>query len=181
MPILTGPEPLTPEFTVRPARPGEEDAVLDLLAEAAAWLAGRGIHQWPRRFPRESVRRQIQAGEALLVIGRGRPMATCVVTEADPELWGETREPAYYLGRLAVAREAAGAGLGNRIIDWVGEKAAVHRKAFVRVATTRDNPALRGLYERRGFEHVADPPEARWPTSLYEKAAGSRQAEDFRP
>lgn len=181
MPILTGPEPLTPDTTVRPARPGEEDAVLDLLAEAAAWLAGRGIHQWPHRFPRESVRDQIQAGEALLVIRNGEPIATCVVTEADPGLWGDRTEPAYYLGRLAVTREAAGAGLGNTIIDWVGEKAALHSKAFVRVATTRDNPALRGLYERRGFEHVADPPGAKWPTSLYEKEAGSRQAEDFRP
>ncbi|UUV29780.1 GNAT family N-acetyltransferase [Amycolatopsis roodepoortensis] len=181
MPILTGPEPLTPERTIRPARPGEEDAVLDLLAEAAAWLTGRGIHQWPQRFPREPVRDQIQAGEALLVVGHGEPIATCVVTEADPGLWGETREPAYYLGRLAVAREAAGAGLGNRIIDWVSEKATTHHKAFVRVATTRDNAALRGFYERMGFEHVADPPEAKWPTSLYERPTGSRQSEDFRP
>ncbi|MFI9454860.1 GNAT family N-acetyltransferase [Amycolatopsis sp. NPDC052450] len=171
MPIITGPEPLTPGITIRPARPGEEDVVLDLLAEAAAWLAGRGIRQWPPRFPRESVRGQIEAGEALLVIGLGKPIATCVVTEAEPELWGETTEPAYYAGRLAVAREAAGAGLGFRIIDWVGEKAVARGKAFVRVATTRDNPALRGLYERAGFEHVADPPEAKWPTSLYEKRA----------
>lgn len=181
MPILTGPEPLTAELTIRPARPGEEDAVLDLLAEAAAWLAGRGIHQWPRRFPRESVQHRIQTGEVVLVVGHGEPIATCVVTEADPELWGREAEPAYHLGRLAVAREAAGAGLGNRILDWVGEKATADHKAFVRVATTRDNAALRGFYERRGFEHVADPPEARWPTSLYQKRAGSRQAEDFRP
>ncbi|EME58716.1 GNAT family N-acetyltransferase [Amycolatopsis decaplanina] len=171
MPILTGPEPLTPETTIRPARPGEEDAVLDLLAEAAAWLAGRGIHQWPQRFPRESVRHQIQVGEALLIIGRREPIATCVVTEADPELWGVTAESAYYLGRLAVARKAAGAGPGNRIIDWIGEKAAARGKAFVRVATTRDHPALRGLYARAGFEHVADPPAAEWPTSLYQRRA----------
>ncbi|UMP06571.1 N-acetyltransferase [Amycolatopsis sp. EV170708-02-1] len=175
MPILAGPEPLTPETTIRPARAGEEDVVLDLLAEAAAWLATRGIHQWPQRFPRESVHEQIRAGEALLIVGSGGPIATCAVSEADPELWGETTEPAYYVGRLAVAREAAGAGLGIRIVDWVGEKATAHHKAFVRVATTRDNPALRGYYERAGFEHVADPPQAKWPTSLYERpAAGSR-------
>ncbi|MFI7115061.1 GNAT family N-acetyltransferase [Amycolatopsis sp. NPDC049868] len=96
--------------------------------------------------------------------------------------FGAAPDPAYYLSRLAVAREAAGAGLGYRIIDWVGEKAAAHRKAFVRVATTRDNPALREYYERAGFEHVTDPPGAKWPTSLYEKrAAESPQAEDLRP
>jgi len=175
MPILAGPETLTPGTTIRPARAGEEDVVLDLLAEAAAWLTRRGIHQWPQRFPRESVHEQIRAGEALLIVGPGGPIATCAVSEADPELWGETTEPAYYLGRLAVAREAAGAGLGIRIVDWVGEKATAHHKAFVRVATTRDNPALRGYYERAGFEHVADPPQAKWPTSLYERPVSGSQ------
>ncbi|OXM42896.1 GNAT family N-acetyltransferase [Amycolatopsis alba] len=170
MPIITGPEHLTPETVIRPALPGEEDAVLDLLTEAATWLAGRGIRQWPRRFPRESVHRQIELGEALLITRHHKPIATGVVTEAEPELWGEATEPAYYLGRLAVAREAA--GLGIRIIDWVGEKAAARGKTFVRVATTRDNPALRALYERAGFEHVADPPAAKWPTSLYQRATG---------
>ncbi|MFI6302344.1 GNAT family N-acetyltransferase [Amycolatopsis thailandensis] len=172
MPIIAGPEPLTPDATIRPARPDEEDAVLDLLAEAAAWLTGRGIRQWPRRFPRESVNRQIALGEALLITRHGKPIATCVVTEAEPDLWGENTEPAYYLGRLAVAREAAGTGLGVRIIDWAGERAAARGKSFVRVATTRDNPALRALYVRAGFEHVADPPEVTWPTSLYQRRTG---------
>ncbi|GAA3436322.1 hypothetical protein GCM10018954_059310 [Kutzneria kofuensis] len=36
--------------------------MLDLLAGAASWLRGRGIEQWPERFPMESVRDQI-AGE----------------------------------------------------------------------------------------------------------------------
>ncbi len=167
MPIITGSEPLTPDTTIRPAEPGEENTVLDLLAEAAAWLAGRGIRQWPPRFPRESVQRPIEAGEALLITEHGRPVATCVVTETDPDFWGVTTESAYYLGRLAVAREAA--GLGLRIVGWVGEKASETGKTFVRLATASDNPALRGFYERAGFEHVADPPSAKWPTSLYQK------------
>ncbi|MGW4827361.1 hypothetical protein ACWEOG_07255 [Amycolatopsis japonica] len=70
---------------------------MPILAEAAAWLAVRGIHQWPQRFPVDSVRHQIRAGEALLIVGPGGPIATCVVSESDPELWGETTEPAYYL------------------------------------------------------------------------------------
>jgi hypothetical protein len=45
MAILSHPEPLFDEALIRPAQPGEEDIVLDLLAEAAAWLHGRGIAQ----------------------------------------------------------------------------------------------------------------------------------------
>lgn len=168
MAILSRPEPLSGDVLIRPARPGEEDLVLDLLAEAAAWLQGKGIAQWPARFPRGSVEAQIAAGEALLV-GED-PVATLAVAEEDRELWGADAAPAYYLSRLAVARRAGGAGLGYRLVGWVAAKAVEHGRRYVRLATARDNPALRRYYERAGFDHVADPPHARWPTSLYQRA-----------
>ncbi|WP_414945053.1 hypothetical protein [Amycolatopsis sp. cmx-11-32] len=90
VPISTQPQadlrPTARAGPARPARTGEEDAILDLLAEAAAWLAGRGIRQWPRRFPREQILRQIERGEVLLIIRRGEPIATCVIVEAEPDL-----------------------------------------------------------------------------------------------
>lgn len=173
MAVLAGPAPLFDDVLVRPARPGEEDVVLDLLAEAAAWLQGRGIAQWPARFPEESVRAQIAEGEALLVEKAGRPVATLVVAEDEAELWGRDVAPAYYISRLAVARHASGAGLGHRIIDWVAGRAAERGWRHVRLATASDNPELRRYYERAGFTHVADPPDARWPTSLYEREVGT--------
>jgi GNAT superfamily N-acetyltransferase len=110
----------------------------------------------------------IAAGEALLV-GEQQPIATVVVTGEDAELWGLDTAPAHYLSRLAVARRASGADLGYRIIDWVAGQAAECGRHYVRLATASDNPALRRYYERAGFVHVADPPHARWPTSLYER------------
>lgn len=152
---------------IRTAEPGEEDLVLDLLASAAEWLRARGIEQWPDRFPPESVRAQIAAGEALLV---GDPaVATVVVTDSEPELWGENAVPAYYISRLAVAREAAGRRLGYRILDWVQAAASARGWRYVRLATSRDNPDLRRYYEKAGFVHVSDPTDAGEPTSLYER------------
>jgi len=173
MAILSGPEPLFDDVLVRPARPGEEDVVLDLLAEAGAWLRGRGIVQWPPRFPAGSVQAQIAAGEALLVEEAGHPVATLAVADDDTELWGPDPASAYYISRLAVARRASGAALGYRIVDWVAGKAAEHGRQYVRLATASTNPALRHYYESVGFEHVADPPHARWPTSLYERTVRS--------
>lgn len=170
--ILAKPEPLFGDVVIRPAQPGEEDVVLDLLAEAAAWLAGRGIAQWPTRFPAGSVHAQIAAGEALLVEKARQPVATLVVGEDDAELWGADTAPAYYISRLAVARRASGARLGHRLIDWVAGKATARGWRYVRLATASDNPALRRYYEQAGFVHVADPPHARWPTSLYQRDAG---------
>jgi ribosomal protein S18 acetylase RimI-like enzyme len=158
------------ELVIRPAQPGEEDIVLDLLAEATAWLNGRGIAQWPSRFPTNSVQAQIAVGEALLVEEAQHPIATLAVAEEDTELWGPNTAPAYYISRLAVVRRASGAHLGRRLIDWVAAKAAERGRQYVRLATASNNPALRRYYERAGFEHVTDPPHARWPTSLYERS-----------
>lgn len=169
MAILARPEALSGDVLIRPARPGEEDVVLDLLAAAAAWLRDRGVEQWPERFPAGSVRVRIDAGEALLAEEAGQPVATLVVAEEDRELWGADAAPAYYVSRLAVARH--GVRLGHRVIDWVAAKAAERGVRGVRLATASDNPALRRYYERAGFVHVADPPHARWPTSLYERTA----------
>ncbi len=152
---------------IRTAEPGDEDVVLDVLANASTWLRERGIKQWPQRFAADSVTDQITRGQALLV---GDPaVATVVVTDSEPELWGENAVPAYYISRLAVTREAAGRGLGYRILDWVQAAAFDKGWRYVRLATSRDNPGLRRYYEKAGFLHVNDPEEARWPTSLYER------------
>jgi GNAT superfamily N-acetyltransferase len=176
--ILSHPERLFDDVLIWPAQPGQEDIVLDLLAEAAAWLHSRGITQWPPRFPTDSIQAQIAAGEALLVGEAQRPIATLAVAEGDPELWGSGTAPAYYISRLAVARRASGAGLGYHVIDWVACKAVERGWQYVRLATARNNPALRRYYERLGFKHVGDPPHARWPTSLYERKSSSASTVD---
>lgn len=143
--------------------------MLDVLADAAAWLRRHGIAQWPARFPIDSVTRQIAAGQALLVEGDRQPIATVAVADSDAQLWGRVTEPAFYVSRLAVRRSASGRGLGYRILDWVDARAAAQGCRYVRLATARDNLALRRYYEQAGFRHVADPPRTRWPTSLYQR------------
>ncbi|WP_063131824.1 GNAT family N-acetyltransferase [Nocardia fusca] len=172
MAIIHHPETLIDEFVIQLAEAGEEEIVLDLLAEAAAWLRSRGIEQWPTRFPSDSVRRQIARREALLVSAAGRPIATLAIADSDNELWGEDNAPAYYVSRLAVARHAVGAHLGYRILDWISDKAVQRGYRYLRLATASNNPRLRQYYETAGFEHIADPPHARWPTSLYQRDIG---------
>jgi GNAT superfamily N-acetyltransferase len=174
MGVLAGPQRLLGDMIIRAVRPGEEDAVLDLLAEVAAWLRRRGIAQWPERFPVDSVTRQIAAGEALVVEDGEHLIATVAVADSDEDLWGSDSEPAYYVSRLAVRRASGGRGFGYRILDWVDARAAARGRGYVRLATASNNPALRQYYEQAGFRHVGDPPHARWPTSLYERRTSSR-------
>ncbi|MET1004169.1 MAG: GNAT family N-acetyltransferase [Propionibacteriaceae bacterium] len=181
MAIVTRPERLDADRLIRPARPGEEDLVLDLLSEASAWLRSRGIDQWPPRFPVASVRHQISAGEALLVAGPdARPVATVAVAESDPDVWAGWDGSAFFVSRLAVTRRASGADLGYTILDWVAGRAAARGRDYVRLATARDNSALRRYYELAGFTHVADPTHANWPTSLYERPVDPSHQERIR-
>jgi ribosomal protein S18 acetylase RimI-like enzyme len=156
--VLSRAETAFGDVLVRPALPGEEDVVLDVLAAAAAWLLARGVEQWPRRFPAGSVQAGTAAGEVLLAEEAGHPVATLVVTEEDRELWGAVTGSAYYVSRLAVVRH--GDGLGRGLVEWVVAKAAERGVEHVRLATARDNAALRRYYERLGFTHVTDPPRA---------------------
>ncbi|MGC7096306.1 GNAT family N-acetyltransferase [Amycolatopsis lurida] len=96
------------ELVVRLAEGGEEDIVLDL---------------------------QVAQGEALLVSRAGQPIATLAIADSDAELWGADSTPAYYVSRLAVARRAAGANLGYRLLDWITGKAAQQGLAYVRLGT----------------------------------------------
>ncbi|HEU5483492.1 MAG TPA: GNAT family N-acetyltransferase [Microlunatus sp.] len=175
MGIISAEVTLDDTYSVRPAEPGEEGVVLDVLADAAAWLRERGIEQWPRRFAVESVTDRIAAGEVLLVGAGGAVVATLVVTDSEPDLWPDRREGAAYVSRLAVTRGAAGSGLGERLLDWVQDRVTARGGDALRLATSRHNPGLRRYYEGLGFVHVADAHRARWPTSLYERRGTHRR------
>ncbi|MFI6167045.1 GNAT family N-acetyltransferase [Nocardia sp. NPDC051052] len=160
-----------PVLGFRRARADETALVLDILAEAAAWLHNRGIHQWPERFPAESTRSQIEA--RTLMLAEAGPVVATFVMVRNGDYWTDGHK-ALHVSRLAVRRSAAGQGVGYRILDWVQARARIAGMSRIRLATARDNLALRAYYEAAGFRHVADPQDAKWPTSLYERIHGYR-------
>ena len=111
----------------------------------------------------------IAVNEVFLVLSSEKPVATFVVHENDPELWGTDVTPALYIRRLAVSRRVGGSGLGYRILNWVEKNAALRGIEYVRLATASNNPRLRRYYEDAGFRHIGNPKNAKWPTSCYER------------
>lgn len=90
----------------RRARPGQEDEVLAVLDESAAWLAAQGVRQWPGRFERAWIEPAIARGETWLVEVGGEVAATVTLDWSDA-LWDDD-VPAGYVHRMAVRRHAAG-------------------------------------------------------------------------
>lgn len=141
--------------------------MLELLADAAAWLRARGIDQWPERFDPDWVLPAIERGEAWLVEADGEILATLVVQWDDPIFWAGFPADAGYLHRLAVRRP--GTGLGARLLRWAEQHAAKSGKTYLRVDCVTWNGQLRAYYERAGYAHVGDVTVGELTESRYEK------------
>jgi GNAT superfamily N-acetyltransferase len=144
-------------ITVRPARPDELDTVAELWEEASRWLGSRGIDQWQYPPHRETIARNIAAGECWLVEEEGRVIGTITVDAcADEEFWHPEDDPddALYLHRMVTTREVAGREIGSALLDWASRRAASLGKRWVRLDAWRSNADLHRYYVQQGFHHV---------------------------
>lgn len=158
--------------TVRTARPDECPAVLSVLDEAAAWLADRGVTQWPPAFRPEWIEPGLGEGRLWIAESRGAVVATITLHWRWPD-----DGAAGYLHRFAVLRGHA--GIGVMLLDWVDGEVRRRGRDRLRLDCGAENLRLRGYYEAAGFEHHRDVEIAEgaalWPAgrpvlSLYERS-----------
>jgi GNAT superfamily N-acetyltransferase len=136
------------------AAPGQVDDVLAVLDEAAAWLQGRGVEQWPPQFERSWVEGAIQRGETWLATVGGTVSGTVTLDLWDP-VWDEVPgAAALYVHRMAVRRSAS--GLGAVILGWAADVARQQGREALRLDCVASNGRLRTYYEAAGFAHRGD-------------------------
>jgi GNAT superfamily N-acetyltransferase len=155
---------------IRRVGPDEIDVVLDVLADASAWLRERGIEQWPERFERDWLMPAIERGETWLAEVEGRAVGSLVVQWVDPIFWPGREADAGYLHRLVVRRH--GEGLGAHLLRWAESRAAAADKPFLRLDCVAWNRPLRSYYERVGYQHVGDVTVGPYTQAQYEKRVG---------
>ena len=138
--------------------------LLRFRRDAAAWLAKTGTDQWSNPFPTSIIVASVKAREVFLVkeTPTSDPAATITLDRnADPALWSlkERQEPAFYVHKLAVDRWYAGIGLGARLLDWAGDRAARSGAIWLRLDAWTTNTRLHDYYLHRGFQHVRTCPD----------------------
>lgn len=168
--LLTDPDQ---HIVVRRAHLDDLAVVLRLINESAGWLWSRGIDQWPVPFPEQRVIDPLRAGLTYLAVLGQQTVGTFTLQWSDTEVWGEEGSPAGYLHRLAASRGLVGRGLGADMLEQAASLVAAEGYDWLRLDCRRDSPALRGYYERLGFEHVRDadhlPPG--FEAALYQRTA----------
>jgi predicted N-acetyltransferase YhbS len=163
-------------LAIRPARPGDVEAVGDVLAEASAWLQGKGIAQWPARFAADFLLGCTERGELYVATDGDSVVGTVTLQWSDPPFWGD-RNDAGFVHRLAVRRSHPGSGL--TLLQWAEGQVLARGRSFVCLDTLATNSRLRRYYEDLGFRavgeitgpasHPTDPALGPWRAVLYEK------------
>jgi hypothetical protein len=136
------------------AAPGQVDEVLTVLDEAAAWLRGRGVEQWPCRFERSWVEGAVRRGETWLALAGGTVSGTVTLDQGD-SVWDDLPgAAALYVHRMAARRSAP--GLGAVILGWAAGTARQQGREALRLDCVASNGRLRAYYEAAGFIHRGD-------------------------
>jgi GNAT superfamily N-acetyltransferase len=148
-------------MTLRIARGSLEDvAETDRLIRAAAdWLIKKGEPLWgPNETSLDELVRVTHAGE--LIVGRVKGvLATCMYLHDEDRLfWPHVSAgEAFYVHRLAVAREFAGRGYAHAMLDWAAGEARSRGRPFLRL-DCEPRAKLLALYASAGYDRVDPEP-----------------------
>lgn len=153
----------------RPLVEAELEAAHAIIADVTAWLAARGIVQWPTLMPMERYRERQARGENF---GLFEPGLTAVMTlaPAEPEYWQgrATVAPFWWLSTLAASREHPGAG--RRALTAAEDAARAYGVNAIYLDCVDRDDALPSFYRGAGYTQL-DRKEVwyGWPMCLFEK------------
>ncbi|MGC4042486.1 MAG: GNAT family N-acetyltransferase [Armatimonas sp.] len=150
----------------------ELPALLDLRVQAARWLWDKGIPQWhPDGFTLENTYEDFERHRLYSLWDGETLVGSFRLQDSDPVLWPEAQPgEALYLHTLVVARERAGTGIGDHLLDQAFAIAAAEGYPYLRLDCYAGNAALRGYYEARGFAFHSELAEETWTVARFEKA-----------
>jgi ribosomal protein S18 acetylase RimI-like enzyme len=158
---------------------GDFDSVYAVMIDASAWLKSRGINMWgwvPRETGRKIVRDRMQNHDVYLARHDSRPIATFSMQWTDEEMWDERGRDGHagYIHGIAVARIAAGRGVGAALIDHAETMVAARGRKLLRLDCMAENKSLCAYYERLDFSHAGLKQGTGWSAALFQRPAGAK-------
>ena len=163
---------ITPTTVIdfKPAQPDDLPLVIDILAEAAAWLQSKGVDQWPSPIPdhwQQRMAAKIEQGQ-IYTVGINKNRFGIVGLAWQDAYWPDDGQ-AGYVHRMAVRSDVHGQQLGGMILFWAQMQVKKHGRQFVRLDCAAGNGRLRQYYEDMGFLYRGQLEDHDYSAGLYEK------------
>lgn len=161
---------------VAQAHPTELDVVLEILAEAAAWLQANQIQQWAYPPPpglQERIAREIDKGDLYLAYRdlADPPVGTLRFEWSGDDLWRDQPDhTAGYVHTLAIRPSLHGQRLGESILAWAKAHVRNQGLPYLRLDCIATNHGLRRYYERLGFRPCGKATAGDFTGALFEMA-----------
>jgi GNAT superfamily N-acetyltransferase len=130
------------------------DAILALYDTAIALQKARShVHWLP--FDARMVQTEIAEGRQWKIVLDGRIACIFLTADSDPGIWGDTdTEPSIYLHRIVTDPAFRGKNFVMEIVKWCNHEGKALGKRFIRLDTWSENPRLKELYLKCGFQFV---------------------------
>lgn len=158
-------------------------AIMEIVAQAKAFMKSRNLDQWQDAYPQEKdFRKDIERGECHVLTHNGAAAAVFVLSIEPEECyrsiyggsWLTEGENYAVVHRAAVAASCRGKGVGREMFRLSEKLARELGASSLRVDTHKDNAPMRGLLEKCGFVrcgviHWGGPDVPRLYREAYEK------------
>lgn len=167
----------SPEPDIRPATPGDAEALRALYLGAVEWIQeAKGIRQWNAdMFSPENIEKLFREQDIYVAYLHGNLAGAFSINwEKEEEIWGSLfHADAGYVHRLAVARNCKGLGIGRLLLAHAASIIAQKGRSWLRLDCMAQNPSLNAYYTRLGLQYCGRFDGGGWSASLYEQEVGS--------
>jgi len=145
------------KLTVARATSDDAPALASILTEATGVKLNHGDDSWGSEpYSEQEAGRFIHLHPTYLA-HKGTELVGTVTLQLDDEsIWGAQKPDAVYIHRLAVKSGYGGQGIGEQMLGWANEQAALSSRRFLRLDCDAANSGLCAYYEKQGFVKVGE-------------------------
>src|SRR5918996_3133164 len=138
---------------IRQAMPQDVGTLVDILQQAARWLADRGMAMWQMEelFP-SRVADEVNLGLFFLAERDGEVAGTIRFQLEDKLFWPDIKQDdSAFIHRLAIRRRFAGGDVSSALMLWAIARTHSLGRRYLRLDCEASRLRLREIYERIGF------------------------------
>jgi GNAT superfamily N-acetyltransferase len=157
-------------LSIRQATARDQNAVAEILGEAARWLEEKGMAMWrddellPNRIAED-----VRSGLFFLAEYDGEAAGTVCFQLDDRLFWPDVpQDDSAFIHRLAVRRRFAGGEISSALLLWAIARTQALGRRYLRLDCEASRARLRVLYERIGFRFHSNKQVGPYYVSRYE-------------